>query len=274
MASRAVIPRFLLPLQGPLWRGVSIPLSQNILVRFVSTSDGGAGKPHKPIVLEKPTKFNPPSHGSRLKRNSMPRHYGPDLTPGEISAQGKRDYPGLMAPQGSWAHWFWHSRLLHTFITMVLLPLRDKEENPFKDRLKVLTYLDSQGTLLAMGLYTFFLNYAYNSPFKDLVPPISDLWAQPTYFFAQWKNVIAMHEKDKALKASEHRTRHLDDVAKRQYYMKTHGIEAKDPVTMVFGKDDNRSVEELEATALGRELPPKEEGEAKPEQRKKWFGIL
>ncbi|UNI19790.1 hypothetical protein JDV02_005944 [Purpureocillium takamizusanense] len=249
MASRAVIPRFLLPLQGPLWRGVRIPLSQNILVRFVSTSNGGgAGKPHKPIVLEKPAKFNPPSHGSRLKRNSMPRHYGPELTPDEISAQDKRDYPGLMAPQGSWAHWFWHSRILHTFITM--------------------------GALLAMGLYTFFLNYAYNSPFKDLVPSISDLWAQPTYFFAQWKNVIVMHEKDKADKAREHRTRHLDDVAKRQYYMKTHGIEAKDPVTMVFGKDDNRTVDELEATALGRELPPKQEQEAKPEQRKKWFGIL
>ncbi|KAJ6441748.1 CAAX prenyl protease 2 [Purpureocillium lavendulum] len=274
MASRAVIPRFLLPLQGPLWRGVRIPLSQNILVRFASTD---AGRPQqKPIVLQKPAKFNPPSHGSRLKRgNSLPRHYGPELTSGEVAAQGKRDYPGLMAPQGSWAHWFWHSRLLHTVITMVLLlPLSVYRKDQFVSNADHVSSL--QGTLLAMGIYTFFLNYAYNSPFKDLVPPISDLWAQPTYFFAQWKNVIAMHEKDKALKASEHRTRHLDDVAKRQYYMKTHGIEAKDPVTMVFGKDDQRSVEELEATALGRELPPKQEGEGeeKPVQRKKWFGIL
>ncbi|KAM6482185.1 hypothetical protein HDV62DRAFT_62029 [Trichoderma sp. SZMC 28011] len=241
MVTRAVIPRFLLPLQGPLWRGIQIPLSQNIHVRFISTE--------KPIVLEKPAKFNPPSHGSRLKRNSLPKHYGPALTEDEIAAQNKRNYPGMMAPEGTWTHWFWHSRLLHTFITM--------------------------GALLAMGVYTFFMNYAYNSPFKDLVPPISDLWHQPTYFFAQWKNVILMHEKDKALKATEHRTRHLDDVAKRRYFMKMHGIEAKDPVQMVFGKDEQKSEEQLEAAAMGRELPPQPEAtEAPAEQKKKWLGIF
>lgn len=115
MAVRAIIPRFLLPLQGPLWRGVRIPLSQNIRVRFASSSD----RSQKPIVLEKPAKFNPPSHGSRLKRNTTPRHYGPQLTPSEIAARGRKHYPGLMAPEGTWSHWFWHSRLLHTFITMV-----------------------------------------------------------------------------------------------------------------------------------------------------------
>lgn len=111
MVTRAVIPRFLLPLQGPLWRGIRIPLSQNVHIRFASTD--------KPIVLEKPARFNPPSHGSRLKRNALPKHYGPALTEDEVAAQSKRSYPGMMAPEGTWAHWFWHSRLLHTFITMV-----------------------------------------------------------------------------------------------------------------------------------------------------------
>lgn len=152
-----------------------------------------------------------------------------------------------MAPEGTWSHWFWHSRLLHTFITM--------------------------GVLFAMAICTFFMNYAYNSPFKDLAPPISDLWRQPTYFFAAWKNVISLHEKDKATKAREHRTRHLDDIAKRNYYMKVHGIEAKNPVTMVFGKGEEKSEEELEAAALGRELPPKEDSEEKSAQKKKWLGI-
>lgn len=113
MASRTVIPRFLLPLQGPLWRGVRIPLSQNIRIQFASNKSG------KPIVLEKPLKFNPPSHGSRLKKNTLPKHYGPELTFEEKRVQSQRDYPGMMAPDGTWAHWFWHSRLLHTFITMV-----------------------------------------------------------------------------------------------------------------------------------------------------------
>ncbi|KAK5997323.1 hypothetical protein PT974_02678 [Cladobotryum mycophilum] len=131
------------------------------------------------------------------------------------------------------------------------------------------------GTLFAMGIYTFFMNYAYNSPFKDLAPPISDLWNNPAYFFSAWKNVILMHEKDKAVKAKEHRTQHLDDVAKRRYFMKMHGIEPKDPVAMVFGRGEEKSVEELEATALGNELPPKTEGDKAAEPaKKKWFGIF
>lgn len=125
-----------------------------------------------------------------------------------------------------------------------------------------------------MGIFTFFMNYAQNSPFKELVPPISDLWQHPTYFFSAWKNVILLHEQDKAVKASEHRTRHLDDVAKRKYYMKMHGIEAKDPVAMVFGKDEGKSEEELEAAALGKEMPPKADAVEEAKPRKKWLGIF
>lgn len=243
MTTRAIIPRFLLPLQGPLWRGISIPLSQNsIRIRFASSST------EKPIVLEKPARFNPPSHGSRAKRNHVPKHYGPDLTAAEIAAQNTKNYPGMMAPEGTWAHFFWHSRLLHTFITM--------------------------GTLFALGVFTFFMNYAYNSPYKDLVPPISDLWTHPIHFFVAWKNVIMLHEKDKAEKAVEHRTRHLDDVAKRRYFMKMHGIETKDPVSIVFGKGEEKSEDELEAAAMGREPPQKIEEEKKPEEKKKWLGIF
>ena len=120
MASRTIIPRFLLPLQGPLWRGVRIPLSHNVYVRFASNSSKGpGGSPDKPIVLEKPLKFNPPSHGSRLRKNILPKHYGPQMTPEELSAQNQKEYPGLMAPEGTWQHWFWHSRWLHVFISLV-----------------------------------------------------------------------------------------------------------------------------------------------------------
>lgn len=124
-----------------------------------------------------------------------------------------------------------------------------------------------------MGIYTFFMNYAYNSPYKELVPPTSTLFTSPGYFFAAWKEVIVSHEKDKALKAGEHRTRSLDDVAKRRYYMKAHGIEPRDPVAMVFGKGEQRSDEEIEAVALGQELPKTEEG-GEEGKRKKWFGIF
>ncbi|KAH7320254.1 hypothetical protein B0I35DRAFT_478516 [Stachybotrys elegans] len=246
-SSRAVIPRFLLPLQSPLWRGIRLPLSPTVGVRFASTG-GGSSSPDKPIVLEKPLKFNPPSHGSRLKKNALPKHYGPTLTPGEKAAQAARHYPGLMAPPGTWQHWFWHSRALHLCITL--------------------------GTLFSLAIATFFMNYAYNSPFKDLVPPISDLWNHPLYFFVQWKNVIVMHEEDKGRKTYERRMQHLDDVAKRKYYMKSHGIEVKDPISVVFGKGTPIQTDaELEAQVLGLDPPPKVEGE-QPQQRKKWLGIF
>ncbi|KAF4428373.1 hypothetical protein F53441_14042 [Fusarium austroafricanum] len=205
MASRAIIPRFLLPLQGPLWRGISIPLSQNsIRIRFASSSSKS-----KPIVLEKPARFNPPSHGSRLKKNHVPKHYGPELTASEVAAQNKKHYPGMMAPEGTWEHFFWHSRLLHTVITMI-----------------------------------------------------------SGHFFVAWKNVIILHEKDKAEKARDHRTNHLDDVAKRRLFMKMHGIETKDPVTVVFGKGEEGPKPEPDAV----EAEPVQEKAEEP--KKKWLGIF
>ncbi|KAL6914503.1 hypothetical protein FSST1_012263 [Fusarium sambucinum] len=244
MTSRAVIPRFLLPLQGPLWRGISIPLSQNsIRIRFASSSSKD-----KPIVLEKPARFNPPSHGSRLKKGNVPRHYGPELSASEIAVQSRKHYPGMMAPEGTWEHFFWHSKMLHTFITM--------------------------GTLFALGIFTFFMNYAYNSPYKELVPPISDLWTQPVHFFVAWKHVITLHEQDKAVKAKEHRTNHLDDVAKRRMFMKMHGIETKDPVTVMFGKGEEEPKPEQEAAVEAEPTPKIEAQEKVEEPKKKWFGVF
>ncbi|RDA86482.1 hypothetical protein CP532_3581 [Ophiocordyceps camponoti-leonardi (nom. inval.)] len=214
--------------------------------RVLSTSSSSSSSTDRPIILEKPAKFNPPSHGSRLRKGgSLPRHYAPPLSAAEAAARRQKDYPGVMAPEGSWAHWIWHSRLLHTFITM--------------------------GALFAMAIATFFLNYTHNSPFKDLVPAISDLWQRPLYFFSAWKNVIILHEKDNAAKAVDHRMAHLDDVAKRRYYMKMHGIEPKDPVSMVFGKGQNK-LPETEAPAAP-EMAPVVDVEEKPVQRKKWFGL-
>ena len=118
-AATSPIPRFLLPQTARLWRHFRVPNigSTNLIrVRYKSTT---AGKSSKPPVLEKPTRFNPPSHGSRLPRRTTPRHYGGELSSEEVHAQKKREYPGVMAPDGTWSHWFWHSRSLHMFVTMV-----------------------------------------------------------------------------------------------------------------------------------------------------------
>ena len=150
LSSRTVIPRFLLPLQSPLWRGVvrspsrsqiTTTTANTIRARHASSSSSssssgssGSADKDKPIVLARPDRFNPPSHGSRLSKGgaglgrgrgpvAAPRHYGPTLTAEEVAQQDTRHYPGLMAPKGTWAYWVWHSKTLHTVITLVSLCL-------------------------------------------------------------------------------------------------------------------------------------------------------
>jgi hypothetical protein len=123
------IPRFLLPRTNPLWRVVlraNNPRRQDALrqghaaVAHYGSKPSAPKRADKPVVLEKPLKFNPPSHGSRLpKKQHVPKHYGAVLTADEVAAQSRRQYPGLMAPEGTWAHWFWTSRKIHIWITMV-----------------------------------------------------------------------------------------------------------------------------------------------------------
>lgn len=125
-SATAAIPRFLLPQTGLIWRRVASPsesasISRRIVVRFASS------KPNNPSgarVLAKPERFNPPSHGSRLPKKTPPRHYGGELSTDEVQAQMQREYPGMMAPPGTRAHWFIHSRWIHVVITVVRpLPL-------------------------------------------------------------------------------------------------------------------------------------------------------
>lgn len=134
MASHFSIPRFLLPQSGPVWRRANLgnrlrnPEALRLVVRYYASSNAAkTGRPsqqrqkQKVIVLEKPDKFNPPSHGARLPSKNRPpqQHYGGPVSGDEAAAQRKKDYPGLPPPQGTWSHWFWHSRGLHATITMV-----------------------------------------------------------------------------------------------------------------------------------------------------------
>jgi len=177
----------------------------------------------------------------------MPKHYGAVITPEELAAQKAKSYPGVMAPEGTWQHWFWHSKILHTCITI--------------------------GTLFVLGLCTFFMHYATYSPYKDLVPPISDLWTRPFHYFSMWKHVIILHEQHKNVRATEEKLARQNDNMKQRYYRKMHGIEEKNPIHSVFGKpQDDKTDAQIEADALGRELTEEEMKEVKPE-RKKWLGI-
>lgn len=116
------IPRFLLPQRGAIWRSrLTIPSSSTALaIRHASKVPKKTTKPSKPLVLEKPAKFVPPSHGSRLRKDP-PRYPGPQLSAEEAAQQQTKKYPNLMPPQGTFMHWFINNRSIHIYITMVFL---------------------------------------------------------------------------------------------------------------------------------------------------------
>ena len=77
----------------------------------------------KPIVLEKPERFNPPSHPARLDRRP-PRNYpGPPVSERERQVQKTKQYPNSMPPEGTWRYWFLTTKIVHIYIVLVSLAL-------------------------------------------------------------------------------------------------------------------------------------------------------
>ena len=74
----------------------------------------------EPIVLEKPDKFRPPSHPSRLANSRRSRQYpGPPLPESEKKAQMTRKYPHMFPKEGTFMFWFLTNRMVHVYITLV-----------------------------------------------------------------------------------------------------------------------------------------------------------
>ena len=116
----APIPRFLLP-RGhiPSYLQLSkLVKPPQIANRALPTYRNASASTSKPRVLEKPTRFNPPSHGKRLKQD-VPRNYGPQLTTEQKAEQETKKYPNMMPAEGTWMFWFLTTTSIHTFITIV-----------------------------------------------------------------------------------------------------------------------------------------------------------
>lgn len=76
----------------------------------------------KPIVLEQPDQFRPPSHPQRLGRRRPtpgPAAYNQGATRDEKEKQKTRSYPRTFPNQGTFMHWFLTNRAIHLWITMV-----------------------------------------------------------------------------------------------------------------------------------------------------------
>ncbi|KAI2471780.1 hypothetical protein F4781DRAFT_77008 [Annulohypoxylon bovei var. microspora] len=202
--------------------------------------------PSKPIVLEKPEKFNPPSHGSRLPR-STPKHYGGAMSEAELKAQTAKAYPGLPPPPNTWTYWFLNNRGIHLFITL--------------------------GTLTSLALYTFIANFNANSPFADLIPPISEFPRHPFQYVRVLVDVMRMHEEHETAVTVEKRRMRVDDVAKRAEYRKAHGLEATQGF---FGNSGgSKPVSEPEPVLVVEPVAvPTAETTTPDGKRMKWFGIF
>ena len=114
----ASIPRFLLP-RGHILSSPQLPKLVNPpFRRLPNHRNASAASTSKPRVLEKPTRFNPPSHGKRLKQE-VPRNYGPQLTAEQKIEQETKKYPHTMPAKGTFMYWFLTTTSIHTFISLV-----------------------------------------------------------------------------------------------------------------------------------------------------------
>ncbi|KAK0652161.1 hypothetical protein B0T16DRAFT_454554 [Cercophora newfieldiana] len=230
MAAPTSIPRFLLSQSGLIWRGVTgaTPRGTRITTRFASSSMTKPG----PRVLEKPERFNPPSHGTRLPRKgAMPRHYGGDITKEEAVAQLRKEYPGMMAPTGSLAHRIIYSRWIHLTITL--------------------------GTLASLVVYVWVSNLR-QSPFTEMLPAGSDFFYHPFSSTRMFFEVLKLNgERNSAIVAAK-RARHVDDVEKRNLYRKAHGLSQEQGFASMLGlgKAKEQDEQKIEVVAVSEQAAP------------------
>lgn len=148
------------------------------------------------------------------------------------------------------------------------------------------------GTLLSLAMYTFARNFNANSPFADMIPPISEFPRHPFQYIGVCIDVMRLHEEHESALTAEKRRRKVEDVAKRNEYRKAHGLE---PATSSFfgsqvedAKPEDKPepeipsspslstvVAEPSAPVPEPELEPNVTAEVAPEgKRKKFWGIF
>lgn len=83
--------------------------------------------PSKPIVLEQPDKFRPPSHAARRNARSTTAMYGggaaynQGMTDRERVASKTKKYPNMFPEEGTRMYWFLTTKWVHFMISLVRL---------------------------------------------------------------------------------------------------------------------------------------------------------
>lgn len=164
----------------------------------------------------------------------------------------------MMAPPGTWAHWFWTSRAFHLGITM--------------------------STLAALAVFTVIENFRRTSPFVDMLPTLREAVQHPILAARTTVEVVRLTEHHRVTAIAERRQMRVDDVAKRTMYRKAHGMDE----TVGFGSnggwfsssDGKKNQGPIpparnevdDASPIRGEAPVAEPAEAGP--RKKFLGVF
>ncbi|KAK4551809.1 hypothetical protein LTR86_010895 [Recurvomyces mirabilis] len=227
-----------------------------------------SSQPPKPRLLEKPERFNPPSHPSRIR--AKPKYYGAPLSEHERQAQKERRYPHMMPPKGTFMHWFLTDRSLHLYITM--------------------------GVLMSLVGAVWYQDFMRTTPYADLLPPNNMIFAHPWSWFWRWWEVYSMHIECISAQTAERRRQKTDDVQKRAEYRKAHGIGQEEGVFGGWTAKEDKDVlgpglREAGGVVAAEKIAVEDAGpvampagrtveetyvdfEGKPQvTKKKWFGI-
>ncbi|KAG9551253.1 hypothetical protein KCU77_g4482, partial [Aureobasidium melanogenum] len=186
-------------------------------------------------LLEKPTRFNPPSHPARLPRRNRQPAFQVPLSAKEKEQQKRKQYPHMMPPEGTFFHWFLTNRTIHVWITMSIL--------------------------ISLAFFTWLNNFLTNTPYLDQLPPNNMFFSHPIAFLSRYAEVYNLHSQYVSIQTAELRKNKVDDVRKRAEFRKAHGLNEEEGV---FGgwsaRDSGEKKEEGEILgSVGNEMPVSKE---------------
>ncbi|THW52546.1 hypothetical protein D6D21_00896 [Aureobasidium pullulans] len=166
-----------------------------LLSRPASSSSKPAPKGR---LLEKPTRFNPPSHPARLPRRNRQPAFQVPMSAKERDQQKKKQYPHMMPPEGTFFHWFLTNRNIHVWITMSIL--------------------------ISLAFFTWLNNFLANTPYLDQLPANNMFFSHPIAFLSRYADVYKLHTEYISAQTAEHRRQKVEDVRKRAEFRKAHGL--------------------------------------------------
>ena len=101
-----------------------------------------------------------------------------------------------------------------------------------------------------LALVTVILDFVYTSPFRHMLPELSEFWTSPITFISTVIQVVRIHEKARTEKVLEGRVAKTNDVAKRRRFQAVHGLDKQNPIRNML-KGDYKDGEEPEVKPDG-----------------------